>query len=98
MLEQPLKAYGIFFVVQIVILLVAYTALRLTTKLKVIMTFCLSVSATAILTLLLLWFDRHYIGSISRTDVQEYVLATFIVAAPFMSILMGKLLATCLSI
>ena len=93
MLEQPLKAYGIFFVVQIVILLVAYTALRLTTKLRVLMTFCLSASATAILTLLLLWFDRHYIGSISRTDVQEYVLGTFIVAAPFMLILMGKLLA-----
>jgi len=81
------KAYAAFFCVQIATLMVSYVILRLKTKLKIMTTVCFSVLIVAVLTLLLLCLDARSVGQASRADIQEYAAGTFIVAAPFILIL-----------
>ena len=84
--------YAVFFVGQIVTLMVVYVILRFRTRLKVLTTLCLSILAVAILTLLLLCFNNRFIIRMNPTDLQEYVAGTLIVAAPFMLILIAQFL------
>jgi len=87
------NAYAVFFVVQLVILMVVYLILRFKSKLRVITSLCLSVLATAALTLLLPCLDLRSIGPVYRADTLEYVTGTLIVGAPFVLILIVKFLA-----
>jgi hypothetical protein len=81
------NAYAVFFVVQLVILMVVYIVLRFRVKLKVMNSVCLAVLIVATLTLLLLCIDARSIGSVTPADIQEYVTGTLVVAVPFLLIL-----------
>jgi hypothetical protein len=91
------NSYAVLFIAQIVALMVIYIILRLKGKLKVMNSVCLTVLIVAALTLLLLCFDLRSIGPVSRADVLEYITGTFVVAAPFMLILIGRFLAPLLA-
>lgn len=87
------NAYAVFFVVQLVILMIAYIVLRFRAKLKVMTSVCLAVLIVAALTVLLLWFNIYSIVRVSPVDQQEYVAGTLIMAVPFMLILIVQFLA-----
>ena len=88
------NAYAFFFIGQIIALTVIYALLRLKAKLKVMTSVCLAVLSVAALTFLLLCVDLRFIGPV---DVQEYVAGTFVVALPFLLILIGKFLVPLLA-
>ena len=87
-----LEEYAAFFIVQIATLIVVYIILRLRFKLKAITTLCLSILTVAGLTLLLLPLNRRFIIRMNPTDLKEYVTGTFIVAIPFILILIIQFL------
>ncbi len=90
------KVYAVFFAVQLIILLIVYVIFRFKNRQKVLTNLCFSVLVVAALTLLLLCFKIYTIARISYVDQQEYVAGTFIVAIPFILILIVKFLASLL--
>ena len=88
------NAYAIFFVVQLIVVMVAYIVLRFKFKLKVLTSVCLSILIVAGLTLSLLCFGVFFniYSYVHRADLQEYVAGTLAVAAPFMLILIVQFL------
>ena len=87
-------AYAVFLVVQLAILMVVYIILRFGTRLRALSALCFSVLVVAALTLLLLCLDAFFnvYSFVQSTDLQEYVAGTFVVAVPFLLILMVKFL------
>lgn len=91
-------AYGWLFIGQLIILLVVYIILRSRTSLKLLTTLCLSVLVVTALSLLLLVFrlERYLLLyrdiPLSRADLEEYVAGTFVVAIPFLLILIIQFL------
>jgi hypothetical protein len=79
--------YAAFFVVQLAMLMVVYIILRLRIRLKILQTICFSVLVVAGLTLLLLPINFRLIIRMNPVDLKEYVAGTFVVAVPFMLIL-----------
>ena len=84
--------YVVFFIVQLLALLVVYVILRLKTRLKKLTTLCFSILIVAGLTSLLLPMNFRLILRMNPTDLQEYVAGTLIVAIPFILILMIQFL------
>jgi hypothetical protein len=86
------SAYGLLFIGQLIMLLVAYIVLRFRTKLDVLTASCTSVLIVAALTLLPLFLRLERYIHLHRVDLEEYVAGTCTVAAPFTLILILKFL------
>ncbi|UCE49975.1 MAG: hypothetical protein JSW47_07420 [Phycisphaerales bacterium] len=85
--------YGWLFIFQLIILLVAYIILRSRTELRLLMSICFSVLIVAGLTGLFLFINNRFvIIRMNIIDLKEYVTGTFIVAIPFILILIVQFL------
>jgi len=86
------SGYAWLFIGQLIILLVVYIILRSRTSLKLLKSLCLSVLVVTALTLLLLVFRLERYIHLYRADLEEYVAGTFVVAIPFLLILIIQFL------
>ena len=85
----PIEYFSFLFI-QIVILLISYSIVRIIAKFGMLKAICVSFMTAGFFSLIFLVPDIRKLFGIGKMDADEYLLVTFIIVTPFCLILIGK--------